>query len=475
MLLGGDKAVWEGHSQKGVLNTAQCVLDDWVELHGKQEAISRQFYVDKFSGAKRNRLIKSLTECDRTGELPMGMAGFIKCDKYFEDVANSKAPRMIQYAKPAVNVELAQHMAPVEHTYLMGVGSGPSGTPDCSKGMNNHARAAAWDTKRNQFKNVVCLLGDFSKFDSHVHTHTLTLEHNFWEAASNIKRRHLDRQLINNVSGLGMRWRAVGTRMSGTYNTGGGNSVINIMIMRTISRLTGITIEMLCDGDDSLVFMEDVDVARFTQCCSEIIPKVFGMKWEFAVSYSQYDEEYCHASLSYSAEGQPICLVDPVRALARLAAVVNKDGGVVLGKQLIASLVGVYFTFPNHPVLSRVSHALLTHLGAVDAAGIVTKKMELPDNEFLREQFRVNATPYWDEKAGSYKLPASFLDISEDTRCDVARSFGCSVKEQIELERDFVRDFVLNPRIRFRDHKYCAVEEREELLLTNDHLSSTGL
>lgn len=475
MLLGGDRECYPGYTQNKVLGVTRQILAEWVEQHGKQEPVDRLTYVNKFSGSKRNRLIKSMTDCERNGELPMGMSGFIKCDKYFEDVALSKAPRMIQYAAPAVNAELAQHLGPVEHTYLMGAGSGPTGLPDCSKGMNTLERARVWAGKRDAFRDVVCLLGDFSKFDSHVHTHVLGLEHDFWEAASHIERRHLDRQLINQVSGLGLRWRAVGTRMSGTYNTGGGNSVINIMIMRTIARITGISIEMLCDGDDSLVFMESEDLAKFTACAAEIIPKVFGMKWEFAVSHSQYDDEYCHASLSYSVDGDPICLVDPVRALSRLAAVVNKEGGRSLGSQLVASLVGVYFTFPNHPVLSRVSYNMLNAIGAIDHSGRVTKKLTIPDNEFLKEQFLLATQRHMDPDTKTFKLPTSFLHIDEGTRCDVARSFGCSVQEQHELEEDFVRDCVLNPLLRYRDHKCGKMEEREELLLTNDHLCPTGL
>jgi hypothetical protein len=238
------------------MNVARSVLVDWAASQTRCEPVSRYEYVNKFTGKKRDRLIASMVKCERAGELPKMMKAFVKCDKYFADVAESKAPRMIQFAEPAVNVELAQHLGPAEHAFLAGPGSGPSETPDCSKGMTTSARAATWAAKRAQFSKPVCLLGDFSKFDSHVHTHVLAMEHDFWSMTTHVDRRHLDRQLINTVTACGMTWRAVGTRMSGTYNTGGGNSVINIMIMRTIARLTGITIEMLCDGDDSLCIHE---------------------------------------------------------------------------------------------------------------------------------------------------------------------------------------------------------------------------
>jgi hypothetical protein len=404
------------------------------------------------------------------------MKGFVKCDKYFADVAESKAPRMIQFAEPAVNVELAQHLGPAEHAFLAGPGSGPSETPDCSKGMTTSARAATWAAKRAQFSKPVCLLGDFSKFDSHVHTHVLAMEHDFWSMTTQIDRRHLDRQLINDVTACGMTWRAVGTRMSGTYNTGGGNSVINIMIMRTIARLTGITIEMLCDGDDSLVFMNADNVDKFAECCSQVIPRVFGMKWEYSAVSDASAEEYCHAALSFGPDGAPICLVDPVRALARLASVVNKEGGHQLGKQLVASLVGIYCTYPNHPVLSRVSHAMLRHIGAIDDSDSVIHRFERPENEFLREQFVLNTEGLVDSDTELIKLPPSYLDIDEGARHDVASSFGIDVATQLYLEQDFVKEVVLNPSLRYRSFRKADVEQvREELLFTNDHITPSSL
>jgi hypothetical protein len=475
-LLGKDEIVYGNHTQQGILDISKSILEEWATWYGRTQPQDRQVYVNSFCGTKRTRLVESMNKTEIQGSLPTQMAGFVKCDKYFQDVALAKPPRMIQFAPPAVNVELAQHLGPAEHAYLLGRGAGPTGLPDCSKGMNNLQKADTWMRKRAAFSKPACLLGDFSKFDSHVHTHVLSLEHHFWKTVTHIDHRHLDRQLINDVAASGMRWRAVGTRMSGTYNTGGGNSVINIMIMRTIAKLTGITIETLCDGDDSLVFMQDEDVDTFAKCCSVVIPRVFGMKWEFSVSLYEHQEEYCHSAVSYRPDGTPGLIVDPVRALARAAAVVNKFGSELLGRQLVASMVGLYCSFPNHPVISVVSYKILRQLGAVRDDGLITARLILPENEFLKEQFLNNTKDYRNQDL-TITLPPSFRTIDEGTRVDVARCFNLPVTEQLMLEESFIDELIINPSIKIKAARAVGtvLKERVELLPTSDYLTGTNL
>jgi hypothetical protein len=466
-LVGGEEPVWEEWTQEAILDISRAFTEEWVHERGVVEPIPLDTYLKKFSGSKKERLAASINRAFYLGKWDSNVTGFVKCDKYDAATVETKPPRMIQFVSPAVNAELARFMEPVEHHYLLGPGHGPTKLPSCTKGMNMTQRADVWVKKRAAFRNPVCLLGDFSKFDSHVHTHVLTLEHDWWHKASGCPRGLLDAQLFNNCTAGNIHWRAVGTRMSGHRNTGGGNSFINIMITQTVARAAGVEIELMCDGDDSLVFMELEDLDRYTDAASNIIPRVYGMKWGFDVAYSPDEEEYCHTRQSYDECGIPTCVIDPVRAITRAAAVVNRCGGRVLGSQLVATLVGLYCSYPNHPVISPFSWNLLGRLGALDESGTLTAHTLAPEDVYHREKWEACVRPW--QVGEKIVLPRSYLIPGDLARNDVASSFGISVEDQLRLEQTLWKEVELNPTLKFRAWRGPEItRERETLALTND-------
>jgi hypothetical protein len=164
--------------------------------------------------------------------------------------------------------------------------------------MTQKRLAEVWHTKRYAIPDSAALLGDYSKFDSHVHTHVLELEHAVWRAVSGMEMKLLDNQLINSGRTGHLRYTAVGTRMSGDRNTGGGNSVINILIFRVLKRVCEIDLEILCDGDDSIVWCAREDMPKLIEAAGAIIPRVFGMRWTHETAEHMAAEEYCHRALS---------------------------------------------------------------------------------------------------------------------------------------------------------------------------------
>jgi hypothetical protein len=434
--------------------------------------VSLDAYVGKFNGYRRDRLVKACNKALQNNRLPFGITGFVKCDKYDLETAQTKAPRMIQFRGPATNAALARVMEPAEHELLYGPGIGPSATPDCSKGMDHKRLAEVWHIKRNAIPDAVALLGDYSKFDSHVHTHVLELEHAVWRTVSGMEMKLLDNQLINHGHAGTLRYRAVGTRMSGDRNTGGGNSVINILIFRTIKAATGINLEILCDGDDSIVWCSREDLPTLIEAAGEIIPKVFGMRWTHEIAEQMAAEEYCHRALSYDGD-EPRLIADPIRTLRRAFWAVNCEGGKHLGRVLVGNLISIYLMFPRCPVLSRVTWGLLERLSAIDQHGHVLADLDRGNNQYMIDLFNSLADPHWvmSQLPGRFvlKLPRENLDVSAMSRHDMAASFGISQAEQCLLERELL-DGEVNPCLRIVPYKTPLMKKEAEVLVTtNDH------
>lgn len=304
-------------TQSGVYDLAHSVAKQWIGRRTVQP-ITYQEYIESFSGMRKRRLWTA-DKSNNTRCPSSSVEAFIKVDAYDEETANNKAPRMIQHRGPAVSLELAIWLTPAEHELLGGRGLGPTGLPACSKGMSLTRRAEVWMEKRMAFSHPVCFKADYSSFDAHVHTHSLKLEHSVWKAmCPGINKDLLAGQYVNRgVTANGHKYTAVGTRMSGDRNTGGGNSVLNVIIAHTVAKAAGVSIEMLCDGDDSLVFMENRDVEAFATASALIIPQVFGMKWGYEVATTLEEEEYCHSRLITDGH-DAWCVRDPRRVLTRL-------------------------------------------------------------------------------------------------------------------------------------------------------------
>jgi hypothetical protein len=449
-------------------------VDAWVGAR-RVQPVSLNDYISKFKGARRERLVKACNKAIVDNHLPFGVTGFVKCDKYDLVAAETKAPRMIQFRGPATNAALARVMEPAEHELLYGPGIGPSATPDCSKGMDQKRLAQVWHTKRNAIPDSAALLGDYSKFDSHVHTHVLELEHAVWRAVSGMEMKLLDNQLINSGRTGHLRYTAVGTRMSGDRNTGGGNSVINILIFRVLKRVCGIDLEILCDGDDRIVWCAREHMPKLTSAAGKIIPRVFGMRWTHETAEHMAAEEYCHRALSHDGD-EPRLIADPIRTLRRAFWAVNEEGGKQLGRILVGNLISIYLMFPRCPVLSRVTWGLLEQLSAIDEQGFVVAdyhSRSFSSSQYKQETFDALVGPHKvvSQSLGRLvlKLPREYLDVSAMSRHDMAASFGISHAEQCLLERELLNGEV-NPCLRITPFKNIPMKKEPEVLVeSNDH------
>lgn len=472
VLKGGAAEVIPGYTQADVIRAAHKVALEWVD--GRYvDLASTADYVQQFSGAKRTRLVRAIKDAEQKNCLNWKVTGFVKCDKYSKEAAETKAPRMIQFRNPAVNADLAKVMGPAEHELLLGPGCGPTRTPDSSKGMNLTRRAEVWHEKRYAFADAVCVMGDFSKFDAHVSTQALKLEHYVWRAISGRQMEGLDNQLINHGTAAGHYYTAAGTRMSGDRNTGGGNTIIVVVLLRLVAKLSNTPVEILVDGDDHNIWMPRKKEKAFREVATAVFTRVFGMRWEAPSTTRHNEEEYCHAALSYSASGQPICVVDPIRHMERACFAVNRQGRRQLAEILVGNLISAYLMYPHTPIVSRACYAALRSIGAVSGDLVAASYTLGEENQWLREFREQHVTKHQAVEEGrvTTRLPLDYMQVSEEAREATAAAYGITADEQVRYEHRFWGG-QMNPIARLtKPRGGSATQQAEVLGDTNDQWS----
>jgi hypothetical protein len=194
--------------------------------------------------------------------------------KYEENVLNGKLVKTIKYPTPRAiqnrNEEycaaLMRHLKPMEHVIYSMAGDGKV-LPDSrliGKGLSQRGRARLLVEKWNKFDNPVALSIDASRFDQHVSKELLEIEHTVYKRMcwDQEDAKELDKllswQLHNQgKSKHGIRYTTRGKRMSGDMNTALGNCILMIIMVGTY--MEGHKYDMLDDGDDCLLLVEETD------------------------------------------------------------------------------------------------------------------------------------------------------------------------------------------------------------------------
>lgn len=234
---------------------------------------------------------------------------FVKPDKHPAIEIEERVPRAIQYRDPRFNIQLARWLKPYEQQFYA---IQHCGWPCIAKTMNFYDRAELVTRAWHTFKKPIAILLDHSKFDSSVTVEHLKTCHRWYLRAcpSPWLRFLLGKQLVNKGSTRhGIKYRVVGTKMSGDYDTALGNTLINYI---TITQwLRGIHSFLLIDGDDSVVIMEQNkekelrSMLHFEKC---------GFHTKKQVVRNLEDIEFCHSKLL--PDNNPRFVRDAIRSLS---------------------------------------------------------------------------------------------------------------------------------------------------------------
>lgn len=269
--------------------------------------------VNKYRGGKKRAYHNALVKLLQYGRLKShyNISMFIKPDKYPLDEIHDAVPRAIQFRSKEFNLQMMQYVDPIEHRLYQELTMGSaSGTRVIAKGLNPQERGDLILTKLKFFSRPRIYSLDHSRFDSCVRTEHLRMLHRkYYRMTRSYDFMKLcSHQLFNNCYSLrGIKYRARATRMSGDADTGLGNTIINLDVIYGWLLANGVDkYDMLVDGDDSWVIIEDQEMDNRYFSHMGFVTKVKS-------SLNTDDLQFCQQKLSM----EPVSFVrNPQRILA---------------------------------------------------------------------------------------------------------------------------------------------------------------
>lgn len=409
---------------------ASCVCNEYVSLHNRHlvdrsylsadiklldlgfKLVSKaiRFKVQKmdvwdvvrsYTGAKKRSYWKAALEL-RYGfkKQYANLNMFIKPDRWPEEIAGDKPPRAIQYRRPHFNLKLAQYLKPFEDRVYEEFQ--PFGTRVIAKGLNLRQRGELFMDKIKKFKNPRFYCIDHSKFDSTVSVEHLQRLHKIYRRCVG---KSVQQYLKHQYKALGytkhgIKYKVKGTRCSGDFDTGLGNSLISAAAIMAVFK--GCRYDFMLDGDDTVVILEgecSVDRDSFAR---------FGLETKLNVVHDKYHVEFCQSRLIWN-RGYMFSR-NPLRAISHQCYTVKRYGL----KGMIRYLAGV----GRCEVACSAGVPLLQKQGM--RYGIIT------DNPLYEQGTR------WKMQTKGWAVQP--LEILMETRITFARAWGISVDLQLAFE-----------------------------------------
>nr|WKV34214.1 MAG: RNA-dependent RNA polymerase [Riboviria sp.] len=212
---------------------------------------------------------------------------FVKAEKINFSAKKDPVPRIISPRDPRYNVEVGCYLKQIEHPLYDAIGQ-LFGSPTVAKGLNVEAVAGLFVQKWTQFTKPVAIGLDASRFDQHVSETALRWEHSVYKEIYRHDRKLaklLSWQLKNRCKGYTtdgrLKYTTRGTRMSGDMNTAMGNCLIMCALVYAYSKERGVPIQLMNNGDDCVVILEDKHLASYQYRMSEWFEEMgFTMKIE---------------------------------------------------------------------------------------------------------------------------------------------------------------------------------------------------
>lgn len=245
------------------------LISDWLPRVPRSDGD----WIAQYTGRKRRKYLQAESDCllDGVSRRDAYVSAFVKAEKIFE----LKDPRLIQARSAKYNYALGNYLKPIEHALYNLKGTGrlskflPRGRL-IAKGCNMERRAGLIAKKMSRFARPFVVSLDASRFDAHV-TDMLRVEHliyqRYWKDP--LLDRLLAWQWHNRCrTSTGIKYRLQGSRMSGDMNTALGNCLISVILLANIMRALHMgptRWDMLCDGDDCLLFIDHNDRAILEQ------------------------------------------------------------------------------------------------------------------------------------------------------------------------------------------------------------------
>lgn len=284
-----------------------------------------QQVIDRYTGGKKKLYMaaKRIIEEEGLSRRHATVKMFVKPDRWPVGVIEEKDPRAIQYRNPVYNLALLKYISPYEDFIYENVKYGVvSNTRVIAKGLNQVQRAELFLEKVSHFKRPRFVCIDHSRFDSCINCEHLKSTHRkYMRAMGTAELRKLLRWQLRNkcYSRGGIKYKTKGTRMSGDPDTGCGNTIVNLDTLWGVLRELGITkYDILVDGDDSVIIVEEHDIGKFNKTVFER----FGFNTKLEIVKEIEDVEFCQSKIIRTEP--PRFVRKPVRAMSHSMACRNE-------------------------------------------------------------------------------------------------------------------------------------------------------
>lgn len=336
----------------------------------------------------------------------------------------NKDPRGIQFRSRRYVAALACFLKPFEEAWYHKPGNGPTRTRQVAKGLNPRQRAMLLRKKAAAFRDPVYLLLDHSRFDSFVYEWLLKHEHKHYlhayrgnPEALKILKQLLKQQIINRLrSRHGVKYKLRGTRLSGDFNTGLGNTVINEEMFESILADWGIELfELLLDGDDSVIIIEREDLHKVDMS----LFKYYHMKTKLNVVDRFEDVEFCQCKPVEVEPGQWTMARNPVRFLQHFTTQRN-DNGPEKWSTVAGYALCEFVANNGVPVLSVLCAEVYKHLEK--------RQINFKHSGLSKQMLR------------PLQYEHRIISITPEARASFAKAWGIEVPQQIALETMFKND-----------------------------------
>lgn len=380
---------------------------------------------NRYTGSKRARyqLAASQLAAGGVSRKHARVTMFVKSERLNPTKVNPD-PRAIQFRTAIYCVALGRYLKPLEHYLYEMHGDGKLLPPTrvIGKGLNQKDRAMLLKAKMERFTNVVVLPLDASRFDKHVSRELLEVEHMVYKAmCTDVEfAKLLSWQLDNRCrTSSGMTYTTRGKRMSGDMNTALGNCVLMVMMVSCF--MQGRKFDVLDDGDDCLLIIEESDLAWVL----DNIGRCF-LGWGMVLKVEgqarcMEEVEWCQSRPIRVGLDEWKFVRNPMKVLSTaLSGFKYVESSIKLRRKLLHSIGQCELVLNEGvPVLQEFALAVIRNSGT---------------NELLQFD-SIDSLYYRLEREGRTRGEA--IPVTQEARESFAKAFGISIPEQRAWEQWF--------------------------------------
>lgn len=328
----GSKLVAPQQPTPGVIGAQTDVLFDELGKIMERAALDSYSFeqvVNHYTGRKRKIYQQALKDLNERGFRPKDahIKSFVKFEKYEAVVKDFRKVvcRLISPRSPVYNLLLGRFLLPLEKLVFQSIDelverqTGGTGEHCVMKGLNAEQVANEFEKTCNRIGDWVAIGMDASRFDAHVHTDWLVREHKLYGRGLKfgVDRRRcqnlLKHQLVNHcrafTSDAVIRYKVMGTRMSGDMNTSCGNTLIMCIAVLAFANHVGLkSWGFKNNGDDTVLLLSRSELYKVTD---DIVEKYFaklGFTMELEKRVSIFENiEFCQTNPCYNGNCYVMC------------------------------------------------------------------------------------------------------------------------------------------------------------------------